>query len=98
MIGYTEAKALVSAWHKGSFNRRSESIKYHFSEHGLRVGAENVGQYLRKSVAFRQQVRGRGIAVPGDTPGVRRYPKQERYIDLAPDGAIVSFGSKAKNT
>ncbi len=76
---------------------RIAAIGYHFREHGKEVGAETVEQYLRKAVAFRQEKVGAGKPVDGPTPGTKRYVKQGKYIDLTPDGEIVSFGSIGYN-
>lgn len=77
---------------------RIAAIDYHFREHGKQVGAENIEQYLRKAVAFRQEKRGSGKPVDGPTPGTKRYLKQGKYIDITPDGEIVSFGNIENNT
>jgi len=76
---------------------RIAAIRYHFREHGKEVGAETVEQYLRKAVAFRQEKVGAGRPVDGPTPGVKRYTKQGKFIDLAPSGEIVSFGDLEHN-
>lgn len=95
MITYTEAKGLVREWGTGSFRTRKLNIRKHYNKHRQRVEAEDIWQYLRKASAFRQEARGRAARVPGMTAGVHRYRKQGRYIDLAPEGKIISFGSIA---
>ncbi len=95
MITYTEAKELVREWGTGSFRTRKLNIRKHYNKHGQRVKAGSVWQYLRKASAFRQEVRGKATRVTGTTAGVHRYHKQGRYIDLAPEGKIISFGSIA---
>lgn len=97
MITYTEAKRLIREWGAGSFRTRKFNIRKHYNrkhynKHGQRVRAENIWQYLRKASAFRQEARGIASRVAGATAGVYRYRKQGRYIDLAPEGKIVSFG------
>ena len=50
-------------------------------------------QYLRMADAFSRNLFGaQRFPVDGFTPGVTRYVKNGRYIDLAPDGTIISFG------
>ena len=90
-----EARRLVAGWAKDPVTGRiADSINYHFAEHGAKVGAKNVGQYLRKAEAFARNLRGvKPTPVEGRTPGVLRYRKKGRYVDIAPDGKIVSFGS-----
>ena len=76
---------------------RIAAISYHFREHGREVGAETVEQYLRKAVAFRQEKVGSGRPVDGSTPGVKRYVKLGKFVDIAPNGEIVSFGDLEHN-
>ena len=59
-----------------------------------RVGASDLRQYLRKAKEFARNLkRARKVGrVKGRTPGVIRYEKNGRYIDLAPNGDIISFG------
>ena len=73
---------------------RLAAIAYHFQQHGQEVGAETIEQYLGKALALSQQKKGRGRRVPGWIQGVKRYVKQGRYVDIAPSGEIVSFGSR----
>jgi len=75
---------------KGS---RLASIEHHFRVHGMEVGANNLTQYLHKALAFKNTARnrnGRGREIRGLTPGVRRWEKQGKYIDLTSEGEIVS--------
>lgn len=75
---------------------RLASVRYHFTEHGSDVGAGNIDQYLRQAVDFARNRTGRSRPVIGQTPGVRRWEKADRYIiryiDMTPAGEIVSFG------
>ena len=52
--------------------------------------------YLSKAVEFAKSLKGAARRpVEGFTEGVTRYTKNGRYIDLAPNGKIISFGSTA---
>ena len=85
----------VSSWHKGSHNDSISSLQSHFNKHGAEVGAENIKQYLRKAVSFKQNLRGATKSpVAGATYGVIRYKKNGKYIDIAPDGTIIFFGKQ----
>jgi RHS repeat-associated protein len=80
-------------WAKGTFGTAADSLAHHFQKHGAKVGAETMEQYLRKAEGFAQNLkRARSYPVPGGTPGVTRYVKNGKYIDIAPDGSIISFG------
>ena len=80
-------------WGKGSFDSASESLTEHFAKHGAEVGAKDIDQYLRKAEAFAQNLRGATKSViDGATPGVTRYKKLGKYIDLDRDGNIISLG------
>ncbi|AKG08472.1 hypothetical protein AAX05_09390 [Moraxella bovoculi] len=71
------------------------SLQAHFNKHGAEVGAVNVEQYLRKAEAFKQNLRGATKSpVAGQTNGAVRYKKNGKYIDIAPDGSIISFGKQ----
>jgi filamentous hemagglutinin len=77
------------------FNSPEESLNYHFDVHGEEVGAATEEEYLRKAQSFRNNLSGaQKWSVEGPTEGVTRYSKNGRYIDLAPDGRIVSFGAQ----
>ncbi|UPW84282.1 RHS repeat-associated core domain-containing protein [Lysinibacillus sp. Ag94] len=57
--------------------------------------ASDVAQYIRKAVAFSQNLRGaKKSKVSGKVSGVIRYKKNGKYIDLAPDGSVFSFGKQ----
>lgn len=80
---------------EGGFDSIIESINYHYEKHAKEVGATDAAQYLRKVIAFAQTAK-KGVKptpVSGPVDGVKRYRKNGRYIDLAPDGRIVSFGT-----
>ena len=86
----------IKLWNAGSFKSSEASLEYHFKRHGKEVGAENVDQYARKAFEFSKTVK-KGATkshVDGATAGVIRYKKNGKYIDLAPDGTIVSFGKQ----
>lgn len=80
-------------WHKGSFDSAQGSAEYHFAKHGAEVGAEDVQQYLRKALGKSQSLRGaKSWFVDGAVDSAKRYVKSGKYIDLSPDGLIISFG------
>ena len=81
-------------WAKGSYDSPLDSLVDHFNRHGKQVGAEDAEQFLRKAMESRRTFTkgSRGTPVEGATPGTRRYRKNGRYIDLAPDKRIVSYG------
>lgn len=82
-------------WNKGSYSSAAESLKAHFEKHGPEVGAQTVEQYLNKARGFANNLRGaQRFPIKGATEGVVRYVKNERYIDLAPDKSIISFGAR----
>lgn len=69
------------------------SLEKHYQKHGEEVGAKDKEQYLRKAQEFKRNLKNaRKAHVPGYTEGVTRYYKNGKYIDLAPDGSIISFG------
>ncbi len=83
-----------AVWHEGSFDSAAESLAAHFGSHGGEVGAASVEQYLSKATEFAKNLKGATKRpVEGFTEGVMRYSKSGRYVDLAPDGRIVSFGT-----
>nr|WP_238437694.1 polymorphic toxin-type HINT domain-containing protein [Paenibacillus polymyxa] len=85
----------LSKWNKGSFDSVGDSAISHFKKHGTEVGAEDVAQYIRKAEGFAQNLRGATKKpVDGKVQGVIRYKKNGKYIDLAPDGTIISFGKQ----
>jgi hypothetical protein len=87
--------ASIENWNQGSFGQAEDSLQWHFEKHGSEVGAESAEQYLRKAEAFKQNLQGaNSYPVDGVVPGVIRYVKNGKYIDLAPDGTVVSFGKR----
>lgn len=73
----------------------ADSLQYHFERHGAEVGAADVDTYLRKAEEFSRNLKGATTsAVEGATPGVTRYKKAGKYIDLDKDGKIISFGNQ----
>ena len=71
------------------------SAQYHFGEHGKEVNAIDLDQYVRQALAFREEAKkrnGAGKAVLGKTPGLRCWKKLGRFIHLAPNNEIASFG------
>ena len=72
--------------------QKSESNK----GNGDGVGAKNTEQYLRKAEEFAKNAKKGSTKsrVRGEVEGVIRYKKNGKYIDIAPDGSIVSFGKQ----
>ncbi len=86
---------IEKVWHPGSYNSAMESALDHYAAHGEEVGATSFDNYINKARGFMQNLRrASSSAVEGYTEGVIRYWKAGRYIDLAPDGRIISFGSR----
>ena len=82
-------------WNKGSYDSPKTSLEKHYNKHKDEVGAKSIEQYLRKAQEFARTAKKGSTKsiVSGHTQGVIRYKKNGKYIDLAPDGSIVSFGS-----
>ena len=83
-------------WNKGSFDSPENSLNYHYRKHGDEVGATSRDQYLRKAEEFAKTAK-KGSSksqVDGAVEGTIRYKKNGKYIDIAPDGSIVSFGKQ----
>ena len=68
----------------------------HYNKHGSEVGANSPEQYLRKAEEFARNLKGsrKAYNIPGYTEGVTRFYKNSKYIDLASDGTIISFGKQ----
>lgn len=83
-----------SVWNKGSFDNIENSAEYHFKKHGKEVGAGDLAQYLRKAEDFARTAKKGSTKsyVDGAVEGTIRYKKNGKYVDIAPDGTIVSFG------
>ena len=89
-----ELEELKDGWGKGSFPDKEATIKYHYNKHKEEVGADSLLQYLRKAKAFSKNLRGaKKREVTGATKGVMKYEKNGKYIEIAPNGDIVSFGT-----
>jgi hypothetical protein len=85
--------AIEEFWHPGSYPSSYASLVDHWNRHGDEVNADDVDQYLKKALGFKQNLRRSVRSYPdGATEGVIRYTKSGRYLDLAPDGRIISFG------
>ena len=83
----------VEGWGKGSYDSPNDSLLRHFKKHGKEVDATSPEQYLNKAKGFAQNLkRVHPTPVDGETPGVLRYRKNGKYIDIAPNGDIISFG------
>ena len=75
---------------------RLAAVVRHFDKHKAALGTETLEQYVRQAVAFREEAKkrnGAGKPVPGKTPGVKSWSKLRRFIHLAPNNEIVSFGA-----
>ena len=83
-------------WNSGSFDSAEESLDYHFSKHGEEVGATSREQYLRKAEEFARTVKKGSTKsyVDGAVEGTIRYKKNGKFIDIAPDGSIISYGKQ----
>lgn len=82
----------ISSWNKGTYDTTEDSLIDHFIRHP-EVEAKSPSQYLRKAEGFKQNLKGATKSpVDGSVEGVVRYKKNGKYIDLAPDGTIVSYG------
>ncbi len=85
----------IGSWNKGSYDDVEQSLTKHFEKHKNEVGAEDEAQYLRKAQEFARNLKGaKKSKVDGHVPGVTRYKKNGKYVDIAPDGTIVSFGKQ----
>lgn len=86
-------KDLDKRWSGGSFGNSTESLVEHYFKHKGEVSATSITQYMNKATEFSKNLRGATKSnVSGAVEGVVRYKKNGKYIDLAPDGSIVSFG------
>ncbi|GAB7207164.1 hypothetical protein OS21_36600 [Dickeya oryzae] len=86
---------IEESWHQGSFGSSEDSLQKHFEKHGKEVGASDAEQYLRKAEEFAKQLRGaRKVTIAGATENVTRYYKNGKYIDIAGDDRIISFGKQ----
>ena len=82
-------------WNKGSFDDAADSLEYHFKKHGNELGAKDVDQYLRKAEEFAKDLKGATKKqIGGSTSDITRYYKNGKYIDIASDKTIISFGKK----
>ncbi|QHH96412.1 polymorphic toxin-type HINT domain-containing protein [Acinetobacter dispersus] len=82
-------------WNAGSFESATASLEAHFKKHGKEVGASDVDSYMRKAQGFSNNLKGADVRnVEGRVEGVKRYIKNGKYIDIAPDNTIISFGSR----
>lgn len=86
----------VSEWHKGSLDFPAMSLVSHYKKHGKEVKASSAADYLNKAIEYRRTAK-KGVKpsnVSGVVAGVKRYKKNGKYIDLAPDNRIISFGTQ----
>lgn len=90
------SEKIKTTWHEGSKNTPEESLQKHFEKHGKEVNAETAEQYLNKAKAFSENLKGARVVVNVGkyTEGVTRYYKNGKYIDIAPDKRIISFGKQ----
>ena len=94
--GEADTKLNTGNWNKGSYDNAEQSLQKHFEKHGDEVGAKDPQQYLRKAEEFAKTAKKGSTKSPvsGAVEGVIRYKKNGKYIDLAPDGSIISFGKQ----
>ena len=74
---------------------RLAAVVRHFDKHKDALGTDTLEQYVRQAVAFREEAKkrnGSGKPIPSKTPGVKGWAKLGRFIHLAPNNEIVSFG------
>lgn len=98
LISYGLLGEPVYSWHEGHLDFPAMSLVAHYKKHGKSVKAKSAASYLNKARVFRETAK-KGVKptkVKGETDGVLRYRKNGRYIDLAPDNRIVSFGLNKK--
>lgn len=86
----------AEGWNKGSYDDAEESLKEHYKKHGKEVGAESEEEYLRKAKEYARTAKKGSTKskVDGEVEGVIRYKKNGKYIDIAPDGSIISYGKQ----
>lgn len=75
---------------------RLAAVQRHFGKHKAILSVSSIEQYVRQAVAFREEAKkrsGAGKPVPGRTTGVKSWAKLGRFIHLAPNNEIVSFGA-----
>ena len=95
ILVHNDCSTGAQKWAQGSYGSPEESLQAHYNKHKDEVGAKDAEQYLRKAEDFAKNLRGATKkSVPGYTDGVTRYYKNGKYIDLDPDGNIISFGRK----
>ena len=88
-------KPLEEIWHEGNFDSPEESAKYHFNKHGSKIGAGDMEQYIRKAQGFQNSLGcAKGEFIEGAADWAHRFTKNDKYIDVASDDRILSFGSK----
>jgi len=80
-------------WHPGSYGSSEESLIDHYDKHGEEVGAQDEIDYMNQARNLQDQLRrARGRTVSGSTHGVVRKERSGRYVDIAPNGKIISYG------
>lgn len=93
---------IARLWDRGSYDSPGESLQAHFDKHGREVNAADPASYARKAEEMLRLVRGdrwqSGVVVDGYTPGVRRFYRGDRYIDILRTSSdmrlIISFGKR----
>jgi RHS repeat-associated protein len=85
---FSELKGLIRMWSKGSMNKLSQSLLYHWRKHGKEM---NLIQYLRKAANFSYKgAKSSGLRADGS---IRYYRKSGEFI-IKRGGKIVSYGPK----
>jgi hypothetical protein len=85
-------------WAKGSHASPQQSLTEHFGKHGAEVGAKSEARYLKLAEDFKRNMNraaAKRSVVDGFTNGVIRFRIGNRYIDLDPNGGIISFGGRS---
>lgn len=102
LAGDDVSEAAVRLWDRGSHDSAEASLEAHFQKHGRKVGASDVRGYALKASGMFNQVKDdrwtSGRPVPGETDNVRRFFRDDRYIDIYKTDSgtklIISFGRK----
>lgn len=89
-----ELEELTALWHEGGEADSAANLLKHYLGHKKQMNASSLLQYARKASGHLPGAK-KGATksvVDGITEGVVRYRKNGVYINLAPDGRIISFG------
>ncbi|WP_176701287.1 VENN motif pre-toxin domain-containing protein, partial [Gilliamella sp. wkB108] len=83
-------------WHEGAEGKSADSLLKHYNKHGKELKSDSPEHYLNQAKEFAKNLRGARVVknVKGYTQNVTRYYKNGKYIDIAADKRIVSFGKQ----